>query len=140
MKSLVVMLAAVAIFANGSEPTDYPTAFKRAQSGDKPLLVLVTADWCPPCQQMKATTIPNLISKNAFKDFHFATVDLGQEEKLARKLIGDRGIPQIILFEKGERRWEKRYLRGIQSTASVEAFIEKSQMRMRIAGKTTPSK
>ena len=137
MKSFVVLFATCAMLVDGSQPIDYTTAYARAQSGDKPLLVLVTAEWCPPCQTMKATTIPELMSKNAFKDFHYATVDLGKEEKLARKLIGTRGVPQFILFEKNNEKWEKRYLRGIQSAQTVEAFMARSQNRMRMARNTT---
>lgn len=101
----------------------YAEAYRDAQAGDKPLLVLVSATWCPPCQVMKQTTIPQLIEKDAFKDFHYATVDLDQEEHLAKQLIGNRGLPQFIMFEKNEGKWVRRYLKGIQSVATVEAFV-----------------
>lgn len=101
----------------------YAEAYRDAQAGDKPLLVLVSATWCPPCQVMKQTTIPQLMQKNAFKEFHYATVDLDQEEELARQLIGNRGLPQFIMFEKKDGQWVRRYLKGIQSVATVEAFV-----------------
>ena len=101
----------------------YKEAYQDAQAGDKPLLVLVSATWCPPCQVMKQTTIPQLMQRNAFNDFHYATVDLDQEEELARQLIGNRGLPQLIMFEKSEGKWVRRYLKGIQSVETVEAFV-----------------
>jgi thiol:disulfide interchange protein len=104
-------------------PTDYKIAYQNAQNGDKPLLVLVTAKWCPPCQVMKSTTIPTLMAKQAFKDFHYATVDLDAEEALARQLIGNRGVPQLILYEKHNDKWVRRYLRGMQTPETVEAFV-----------------
>ncbi len=104
-------------------PTDYKSAYEKAQKGDKPLLVLVTAEWCPPCKVMKTTTIPTLLQKDAFKDFHYATVDLDAETKVARQLIGQRGVPQLIMFEKRDGNWVRRYLRGIQSPETVEAFV-----------------
>ena len=122
MKFLALVLAS-SVLASDAEPTDYKTAYNRAQQGDKPLLVLVTAEWCQPCKVMKATTIPQLMEKDAFKDFHYTTVDLGTQEKLARKLIGRRGVPQLIMFEKRDDVWVHRYLRGIQTTDTVEAFI-----------------
>ena len=106
-----------------SVPLDYTTAYENAQGGDKPLLVLVTAEWCPPCQVMKATTIPQLMAKDSFKNFHYATVDLDKEEPLARQLIGERGVPQLIMFEKQDGRWLRRYLRGMQTPEAVEAFV-----------------
>ncbi|MEM7782562.1 MAG: thioredoxin family protein [Planctomycetota bacterium] len=123
-----VLVVAILTIGNLSaqEPSDYRTAFNRAQSGDKPLLVLVTAEWCPPCQIMKKTTIPELKSKDAFSRFHFATVDLGKEEPLARKLIGNRGVPQLIMYEKSEGKWLRRYLRGAQTVQTVEAFVSQA--------------
>lgn len=118
---LLLLAATVPVLAD--EPLDYKSAYAKAQQGDKPLLVLVTATWCPPCQSMKATTIPQLLSKDAFKDFHYATVDLDDEADLAQKLIGNRGVPQLIVFEKIEGKWLKRYMAGYQSVTGVEKFI-----------------
>ncbi len=126
MKLFTLFIASAVIGFGEKEPTDYRTAYERALAGDKPLLVLVTAEWCPPCQTMKSTTIPQLMAKDAFRGFHYATVDLGKEEQLARKLIGKRGIPQLIVFEKKDEKWQRRYLRGIQTAATVEAFIAKA--------------
>ena len=123
MKFFALLLAGVVMGASDKEPTDYKTAYLKAQTGDKPLLVLVTAEWCAPCRAMKSSTIPELLAKDAFKEFHYATVDLGKEEDLARKLIGKRGVPQLIVYQKKKDRWERRYLRGIQSVQTVEAFI-----------------
>ncbi len=122
MKFLALILAS-SVLMTDAEPTDYKTAFNLAQTGDKPLLVLVTAEWCPPCKVMKTTTIPQLMKKHAFKDFHYATVDLGSQEELARQLIGKRGVPQLIMYEKQSGKWVRRYLRGVQTTDAVEAFI-----------------
>ena len=121
-----MMVIAASGVVNDGQPTDYKTAYKNAQAGDKPLLILVTADWCPPCQVMKSTTIPQLMKKNAFKDFHYATVDYDRESNVAKQLIGDRGIPQLIMYEKKEGKWIRRYLSGINSPAKVEAFVARA--------------
>jgi thiol:disulfide interchange protein len=106
----------------------YREAYQDAQAGDKPLLVLVTATWCPPCQVMKQTTIPELMRKESFKDFHYATVDLDQEKELAQQLIGTRGLPQLIMFEQEDGKWVRRYLRGIQTVETVEAFVAQASI------------
>ena len=126
MKLIVLLIAGTLLGANEGEPSDYKAAYQRAQRGDKPLLVFVSAEWCAPCRTMKSTTLPELKQKHAFRDFHFATVDLGKEQDLARKLIGKRGIPQLIVFEKKDDKWQRRYLRGMQTPATVEAFIAQS--------------
>lgn len=127
MNITAVLLTISAFLVTDGNATDYKTAYQKAQSGDKPLLVLVTAQWCPPCQVMKSSTIPQLLAKDAFKDFHYATVDLDLQKTLARKLIGDRGVPQLIMFEKVDGRWMRRYLRGIQTPQTVEAFIARAK-------------
>lgn len=109
------------------QPLDYKTAYNKAQQGDKPLLILVTATWCPPCQKMKSSTIPTLMQKDSFRGFHYATVDLDSQESIARKLIGDRGVPQLIMYEKKNDRWVRRYLRGMQTPETVEAFVAQSK-------------
>lgn len=127
MKLIVLLLASTLVGVHDNEPTDYTTAYKKAQNGDKPLLVFVSAEWCPPCQTMKSSTIPRLVEKDAFDGFHYATVDLGKQQELGRRLIGERGIPQLIVFEKKDDKWQRRYLRGMQSPESVKAFIAQSE-------------
>lgn len=108
------------------ETMTYSQAYKKAQTGDKPLLVLVTADWCPPCRQLKAATLPTLIQRDSFRNFHFAMMDYDKNKDLAGKLIGDRGLPQLIMFEKSEGKWLRRYIngrKGIHSVAGVESFV-----------------
>ena len=130
-------LAATSCFAQS--PVDYKTAFSRAQKGDKPLLVLVTATWCPPCQVMKRTTIPELVQKNAFRDCHFATVDFDAQKDVAMQLTGGRGVPQLVMYEKREGKWVRRYIAGYKPAKVVEAFMAQSKQiqTARLASATT---
>jgi thiol:disulfide interchange protein len=116
----------IAAMASGNEPTDYKTAYHRAMKGDKPLLVLVTAEWCRPCQAMKTTTIPALMAQHRFSEYNFATVDLDHQQKLARSLIQNQGVPQLILYEKQGDQWVKRHLVGWQSVTTVQSFLDAS--------------
>lgn len=108
------------------KPTDYKTAYQRAQSGDKPLLVLVTATWCPPCQQLKNSTLPEMMESNGFKDFHFAVLDVDDNRPMAEQLVENRPIPQFIIFEKKNDSWTRRYLVGYNSVAEVTKFLQPS--------------
>lgn len=129
----VALVIAAMAGTNTSQPTDYKTAFHRSQQDDRPLVVLVSAKWCPPCQMMKKTTIPSLVDANGFSGFHFAMVDLDEENKNARNLIGSRGVPQLIVFEKVDGQWSKRFLSGYHDVASVEDFLHKSDTLTRTA-------
>ena len=89
-------VAALAIFAGllinstapaidtTAESVDYETAYHRAQADHKPLLVLVTAEWCEPCQKMKNTTMAEMLGNEALQDVHFATVDVDKDEQDAK--------------------------------------------------------
>ncbi len=105
---------------------DYTSAYKLAQAGEKPMLVLVTATWCGPCQQMKATTLPELFKKGTFDKLHFAMVDYDAEPTVANALVGDRGVPQLVLFQKVNDQWVRSYVAGMQSAENVESFIAKA--------------
>lgn len=135
--SALLLSAVMVSSAAAQQPTDYKTAYERAQDGERPLLVLVTAEWCPPCQRMKTDTLPELMSREAFKDFHFATVDYDVENELATQLIGTRGVPQLLMFEKQEGKWVRRYITGYKSADVVEAFIAQRQTPVRTAQATT---
>lgn len=124
MKTILSLaLVAFTAVASAQEPVDYSTAYHRSAEDNRPLLVLVTAQWCPPCQTMKATTIPELVAKNAFAGVNYATVDYDAQPEIATQLIGDRGLPQLLLFRKVNDQWERRYLAGIQSVSGVETFM-----------------
>jgi len=114
---------------NSSKALTYSQALTKAKSGDKPLLVLVTADWCAPCRQLKAATLPALLQRKTFSDFHFAMMDYDKDPITAGKLIGDRGLPQLIMFEKSSGKWLRRTLNGkegIHSLQGVESFVAKA--------------
>jgi len=112
-----------------SETMTYAQALTKAKSGDKPLLILVTANWCPPCRQMKANTLPTLMQRKTFRNFHFTMMDYDKQPGVAGKLIGDRGLPQLIMFEKSNGKWLRRYIngnKGIHSVEGVESFVAKA--------------
>jgi len=104
----------------------YAQALSKAKAGDKPLLILVTAEWCPPCRQMKAATLPTLMQRKSFQNFHFTMMDYDKSPKIADQLIGNRGLPQMIMFEKSGGKWLRRYITGndgIHSVQRVESFV-----------------
>jgi len=130
---LTLAFAAVSTVAFAQEAVDYTTAYHQAAENNRPLLVLVTAEWCPPCQVMKSTTIPELVAKNAFSGVNYATVDYDSQVALASQLIGERGLPQLLLFQKVEGQWQRRYLAGLQSVAGIETFMQQAGVVTRVA-------
>jgi len=102
----------------------YAVAFEEAKQSRRPLVVVVTATWCPPCQVLKEKTLEPLENSRGFDEVVLAYVDMDKEPALAKKLVGGQGIPQLIVFEKDEEKWAKRNLTGFQTLATVREFIK----------------
>ena len=94
-------------FKNGGEYID----------GD--YFVLVTADWCVPCRELKK----QLKDKNFFgKDI--GAVDLDADGELASKLISPRKtIPQLIRYRITEN--GKKIVKSFRDSESLEEFFKK---------------
>lgn len=110
--------------ATKAEDRTYASAFAEAQAAQRPLVIFVTATWCPPCQVLKNKVIQPLEAKQGFDDVILAYVDMDKEPTLAKQLIGTQGIPQVIVFEKNNDKWVKRNLNGFQELATVQDFIK----------------
>lgn len=102
----------------------YAAAFEKAQASDRPLVVIVTATWCAPCQVMKDQTIKQVMAKDGFHDVILALVDVDEEPELAKNLTKGKGIPHVVVFEKNEEKWKRRTLFGFQTVETLSAFIK----------------
>lgn len=107
-----------------AEDRSYVAAFAEAQEAKRPLVVIVTATWCPPCQVLKNKVLKPLEAKHGFDNVVLAYVDMDKEPALAKQLVGTQGIPQVIVYEKDADKWVKRNLAGFQELATVEEFIK----------------
>jgi thiol:disulfide interchange protein len=76
--------------------TDYESAQEAAKESGKPLLVVFSASWCPPCQANKANVYPSEAVKAYHDKFVWVYLDTDKSEngKLAKK-FGVTGIPHI---------------------------------------------
>ena len=60
--NIVLQVSAVTIGAQ-----DYKGAYEQAEKEGKPLVVLVGTDWCPGCQTMKQSVMPQLATRGTAK-------------------------------------------------------------------------
>ena len=105
-------------------PETYADAQRVTAETGKPMVVMVSTDWCRPCQTMKKTVIPQVRKHGLLRKVAFAIVNPDRDRELARKLIGKGPIPQLLMFRKTPKGWRRKKLVGGQSVRTVEKFIE----------------
>jgi thiol-disulfide isomerase/thioredoxin len=120
--TLNILLQAAAITAGGH---DYATAYREANETGKPLVVLVGADWCPGCRQMKYSAIPELEKKGGLNNVNYVYLNSDEDSTLAGKLMKGGSIPQLIMYHKTDEGWKRQQLTGAQAVSEIERFIER---------------
>lgn len=111
----------IALFTSGTE--NYADAHKAATESGVPMVVMVTADWCGACVQMKQNVLPQVKQHGLLRKVAFAVVDLDRERELGAQLTHGGPIPQLLLFRKAGDGWRMRKLIGGQDVNAVEGFI-----------------
>jgi thioredoxin-like negative regulator of GroEL len=110
-----------------ANPVSYQAALKDAQTQQRPLLVLVGATWCPGCQTMKQTVLPNLQREGGMRDVTFTTVDADSDRDVASQLMRGSAIPQLIVFAKSpDGKWHREQITGETSGANVKSLIARA--------------
>jgi thioredoxin-like negative regulator of GroEL len=122
MNSLVMMaICSAALGANDGET--YTEAHQATMKTGKPMLVMVSTDWCPACQVMKRRILPVIRERGLLKRVAFASVNPDNDRQLLQQLIGSGPIPQLVMFRKTPRGWVRQVMVGSQSVENVEQFI-----------------
>lgn len=122
----VLLTALLSVVASEQTPNpDYATAYQSAQEEGKPLMVVVGADWCPACVNLKQSTIESLKQAGELEGVEMAIVNRDVQPRLAGKLMRGPMMPQIILFSKGNAgSWKRVQLTGFQSRDSLKSLIK----------------
>ena len=105
MKKLITLFVAALMlpafaseFPEGSPKfgTNYETALATAKKEGKPIILVFSAAWCPPCQSMKKNVYPSAEVKPLHDKFIWAYLDTDEEvnAKAAEK-YGVQGIPHV---------------------------------------------
>ena len=122
MSSLVLMGLCMAALG-ATESDGYADAHQQMEKTGRPMLVMVSTDWCAPCQVMKKTVIPQVRQRGLLGRVAFAIVNPDRDRDLANRLTGGGPVPQLVLYRKTPNGWLRRNLVGGQSVEAVEKFI-----------------
>src|SRR5262245_10637799 len=121
--TLTVLLHA----AVGASGQDYATAYQEMAETGRPLVVLIGADWCPGCQQMKNAAMPEVERRGGLNKVAFAYVNSDRQRELAGKLMRGSSIPQLVVFNKtDDGGWKRKQLTGAQSASTIQALIDEA--------------
>jgi thiol-disulfide isomerase/thioredoxin len=127
MSSGLVVLVGLSTLASGTDR--YADAYRQTTKTGRPLVVLVSAEWCGACKTMEREVIPKMKQRGVFRRVSFARVDLDREKKLGRTLTRGGPIPQLLMFRRTRAGWRLSRLRGGQNARTVEAFIGRGLQR-----------
>ena len=128
----------VSLAATGTD--SYTNAHRVTAKTGKPMVIMVSANWCGACKEMERSVLPQIKKRGVLEDVSFAVVDVDREQKLARRLIGRGSIPQLLMYRKSGKGWLRRRLIGGQSTKAVEKFIHEGVARDKAAKKALAEK
>jgi thioredoxin-like negative regulator of GroEL len=102
----------------------YAEAHRATMKSGKPMVVMVSTDWCVPCQTMKKRILPRVRERGLFRRVSFAMVNPDKDAELAEQITGGGPVPQLVMYRKTPNGWMRRKLIGGQSVEDVEKFIK----------------
>ncbi|MBN3583210.1 thioredoxin [Algoriphagus aestuarii] len=99
-----------------------PKSFQQLIEGDQPVLVDFTATWCGPCKMMHP--ILEDTSKQMGDKLKIVKVDV-DKNPLAASKFQVRGVPTLILFQKGKILWRQSGVVPVhQLVKTIESNIQ----------------
>jgi protein disulfide-isomerase len=107
-----------------ADADSYAAAHKTTMETGKPMVVMVSTEWCAPCQMMKKTVIPQIRRRGLLRKVAFAIVNPDRDGELAQQLTGGGPVPQLVMYRKTAGGWRRDKLIGGQSVETVEQFIK----------------
>lgn len=122
----VLLAALLSVVTSEQQPSpDYASAYRAATQEGKPLMVVVGADWCPACVNLKQQTISSLQQAGELEEVEMALVNRDAQPSLATKLMRGPMMPQIILFSKDQSgAWKRQQLTGYQTEGTLRSLID----------------
>lgn len=121
---LAAGLSIAAVPASQAAPEAAPftqQAFTAAQQAGKPILVEITAPWCPVCAKQRPI-LSRLLSDPAFKDLTVYNIDFDSQKDAVRDM-GAKMQSTLIVFNGST---EKGRSTGVSDPDAIKALLEKA--------------
>ena len=115
-------LASVPAAFAATETPFTEAAFTQAQAQGKPILVDITATWCPVCAKQRPI-LDKLAADPAFSDLHILKVDFDSQKDVVRAMGVQMQSTLIVYHGKDERGRST----GQTDAAAIRALLDKSK-------------
>lgn len=103
----------------------YAEAHRQHVDTGRPIVLLVGAEWCPACVQMKNNIMPRVARRGSLGKVAYAQVNTDREGRVAKAVMNGGTIPQLIMYRKTSTGWKRHMLVGAHSPEKIEAFIQR---------------
>lgn len=103
--------------------SQYKAAYDSAKESGKPLIVLITADWCKWCHKLERDSIAPLRANGELDDCEFIVLDLDQDKE-AKQIVGDNPIPVLMRYQFTNGKWQASKMAGYKPKDEVRAFLK----------------
>ena len=127
MVSSLLALVLSGVTSEVSVHQNYADAYKESVKEKKPLMVVVSAPWCPACNVLKQSTIRPMASSGELDTVSVAVINRDDQPELANQLTrGENMLPQIIVYTPNESGWKRQRLMGFQPIQPVRRLIRRA--------------
>lgn len=104
------------------------SVIETSRNEGRPVFALVTADWCPPCQQYKRTTLADesvqrMLRDRAIPFYIDADTQQGDLRTLSSLGLDVRGIPTTVIISGGNIVANPT---GVQSKGDIESMLARA--------------
>lgn len=111
LAGLIMALAATATAAAETAAIEaaYTAAYTAARSDGRPLLILVGADWCQPCRDLRARHLDAIRRRG-----HLLDLDADRHAPHVARLAPGRMLPRLTLwqYDRQPGRWRHSTMEG----------------------------
>ena len=122
-------ILAMIAFADG-RILKYEDALALAEKQNKPMVVLVGAAYCAPCQEVK-----KLIVRVNPADAIVCYVDSAERPELAKRLMQGETIPQTIVYYRKDKEWKSVRSIGLIAKERLVEMIVRARDKTAIGRK-----
>ncbi len=127
MVSIFLAIVLSSVTSGQNLQQNYADAYEQSVKDEKPLMVVVSAPWCPACNVLKESTIQPMADSGELDNVSLTVINQDDDPDLAKQLTEGEGmLPQIIVFTNDNGRWKRRKLMGYQPKQPVRSLLRRA--------------